>query len=207
MFDYHAELERRTAQFTKYLKRMNRRTHKIARRSCFMIFQDRPPAGEDEPVLEAKRELSRRPVPSTIGGPGGEDDLGGDDGADGADEDWRDDESQIRYIQFSFEWDWFCMDMPQQTLFRPEAEEILRRRRGFFYLEDRPEFTLYGENVEGLDPFRKIYIYGDERLAAEDMAFIFFQLWKFPVGARFYVTAAAFGGPRSCQWEQGTPIE
>jgi hypothetical protein len=94
--------------------------------------------------------------------------------------------------------------MPRQTLFRAEAEQILRRRRGFFYLRDRPEFTLHGEDIDGYDPFRKIYIYRDEESAAEDMAFIFFQIWKFPVDWRFYVTAAAFG--QQTDWERGTPI-
>jgi len=81
----------------------------------------------------------------------------------------------------------------------------VRYRRGFFYLRDRLEFTLKGEDVDGYDPFRKIYIYGDEGTAAEDMAFNFFQAWKFPVDWRFYVTAAAFG--HSTGWERGTPVD
>ena len=96
------------------------------------------------------------------------------------------------------------MDMPLKTLFRAEAEQILRSRKGFFYLRDRPEFTLKEEPVDGFDPFRKVYIYGDEESAAEDMAFIFFQVWRFPVDWRFYVKAGAFSGKKS--WENGLPI-
>ena len=110
-----------------------------------------------------------------------------------------------RFIQFSFENKWFCIDMPIQTLFRPEAEEILRYRKGFFDLADRKQFTLHGEDVEGHDPFRKIYVYGDEESAAEDMAFVFFQVWKFPVESRLFVSSAAFSGKHD--WEQGVPIE
>jgi hypothetical protein len=96
------------------------------------------------------------------------------------------------------------MDIPQDTLFADEAQKIMRRRSGFFYLRDRPQFTLYGEDVDGHDPFRKVYLYGDERSAAEDMAFIFFTIWRFPIDWRFYVTAAAFGdGPT---FESGLPL-
>jgi len=122
------------------------------------------------------------------------------------DDGWRDDDSQSRFIQFSFERDWFCMDMPLQTLYRAEAEQILRSRQGFFYLRDRPQFTLNEEDVEGYDPFRKVYVYGDEDSAAEDMAFIFFQVWRFPVDWQFFVKAAAFGDKKA-EWENGTPIE
>src|SRR5690606_32419972 len=105
----------------------------------------------------------------------------------------REDDSQNRFIQFSIERHWLCLDMPLQTLFRAEAEHILRDRNGFFYLKNRPEFTLTSEDVDGYDPFRKVYVYGDENSAAEDMAFVFFQVWKFPVDWRFYVKSGAFG--------------
>ena len=119
-------------------------------------------------------------------------------------EGWKADHSQNRFIQFSFEYKYFCMDMPRQTLYRPEAEQILRDRSGFFYLEERKQFQLYGEDVEGYDPFRKAYTYGDEMSAAEDTAYIFYQVWKFPIDWTFYVTSAAFGGKHT--WEQGMPV-
>jgi hypothetical protein len=75
-------------------------------------------------------------------------------------EGWKGDDSQARFVQFSFERSWFCMDMPLQTLYRAEAEYILRSRRGFFYLRDRPQFTLQGEDVEDYDPFRKFFFTG-----------------------------------------------
>jgi hypothetical protein len=98
------------------------------------------------------------------------------------------------------------MDMPLQTLYRAEAEKILQSRNGFFYLSDRPQFTLKEEDVDGFEPFRKIYVYGDEESAAKDMAFIFFQVWRFPIDWCFYVTADAFGN-KETNWENSKPIE
>jgi hypothetical protein len=37
------------------------------------------------------------------------------------------------------------------------------------------------------------------------MAFIFFQVWKFPVDSRLFVTSASFNGKH--EWEQGLAIE
>jgi hypothetical protein len=208
MFDYRQELERRIAQFADYLKKMDHRAHEEVCGSCFMIFDEALPENDFEnPSLSetAKPELELV-LPAF-------DDAGissismSDDSSlsDLPDEGWKEDDSQSRYVQFSFERDWFCLDMSLQTLYRPEAEQILRSRMGFFYLRDRPQFTLHEEDVEGYDPFRKIYLYGDEEAAAEDMAFIFFQVWKFPVDWRFFLKAAAFG--KESNWENRMPLE
>ncbi|MGA2255577.1 MAG: hypothetical protein ABSG53_13010 [Thermoguttaceae bacterium] len=42
------------------------------------------------------------------------------------------------------------------------------------------------------NPLQKVYIYRDEESAAEDMAFILFQIWHFPVDSPLYVKAASF---------------
>ncbi len=209
MFDYRQELERRIAQFAGYLRNMHHRAHEEVHGSCFIIFEEQPPSGNSERVA-----LSEAATPALELVQAAFDDAGiasitlADDSLliDLPDEGWREDDSQNRFIQFSFERNWFCLDMPLQTLYRAEAEQILRSRHGFFYLRDRPEFTLKGEDVDGYDPFRKIYVYGDEQSAAEDMAFIFFQVWKFPVDWRFFMTAAAFGD-KETDWEDGTPLE
>ena len=209
MFDYSEELARRTGQFAGYLKKMYHRAHEQVHGSCFIIFEERHPSkGSGEPALTE----TIKPVLELV--VAGFDDAGiasvtiADDSSEIElpDEGWREDDSSSRFIQFSIEKYWFCLDMPLQTLYRAEAEQILRYRKGFFYLRDRPQFTLNEEDVEGYDPFRKVYIYGDEVSAAEDMAFILFQVWKFPVDWRFYVTAAAFGDKKT-DWEDGTPLE
>jgi hypothetical protein len=208
MFDYRAEVERRIEQFAHYLKPMHDRAHEEAHGPCFIIFEERRPggsSGNEELSEEKKLALELVGQAFTDAGIGGSGTLDESVLIDLPDEGWRQDDSQNRFIQFSFERDWFCTDMPLDTLYRPEAEEILRNRQGFFYLRDRKEFTLHEEDVEGHDPFRKVYVYGDEDSAAEDMAYIFFQVWKFPVDSRFYVTAAAFNGKH--EWERGHPIE
>src|SRR5262249_29852767 len=127
-----------------------------------------------------------------------------DVGFDLPDKGWRSDGDGQRFVQFSFERDCFHLDMPRQTLTRDEAQQIVRYRTNFFYLSERKQFTLHGEDVEGYDPFRKVYVYRDEASAAEDMAFILFQVWKFPIDSVIYVTAASFSGKH--QWEDGFPL-
>ena len=207
MSDYRAELDRRIQQFAHYLKLMHNRAFEQVRNCCYIIFEECRPGGvpsggkfsdEEQVALELARQASDAGI-GDIGGP--------DESATTnlPDEGWRQDDSQNRFIQFSIEHDWFCIDLPRKTLYRPEAEQILRRRQGFFYLCARPEFTLYGEDVDGYDPFRKIYIYGDEESAAQDMAYIFFHVWRFPVDFRFYVSAASFNGKH--HWERGLAIQ
>ena len=79
------------------------------------------------------------------------------------------------------------------------------RRPGFFYVKDRPAFAHPKENVPRFNPVRKAYVYGDERTASEDMAFVWFQIWRFPVDWRFFVTAAAFH--ESTNWEREWPLD
>ncbi len=103
----------------------------------------------------------------------------------------------IRFIQFAFEKDWFCMDLPRTTLSRVEAERLRRNRSGFFYVRERPVFSLHDEDANGFDPFRKIYLYGDELTAAEDVMHVFFRVWDLPSAAPIKATSGAFGqGPR-----------
>lgn len=209
MFDYSEELARRIGQFAGYLKKMHHRAHEQVHGSYFIIFEERHPSkGSGESALAE----TIKPVLEFV--VAGFDDAGIDSVTITDDsslielpgEGWKEDDSSSRFVQFSIEKDWFCLDMPLQTLYRAEAEQILRCRKGFFYLRDQPQFTLKGEDVEGYDPFRKVYIYGDEESAAEDMAFILFQVWRFPVDWRFYVRAAAFGDKKT-DWEDGTPLE
>jgi hypothetical protein len=208
MFDYRGELERRIEQFSSYLGLMNGQAHEIAETSCFMIFAERKRGDKDNgDELAESKKLVREFVSEAFGEAGPLGRITSDEAPifELPTEGWRDDNSQKRFVQFSFERNWFCLDMPLQTLYRPEAEQILRDRMGFFYLRDRPEFTLYGEDVDGYDPFRKVYVYGDERSAAEDMAYIFFMAWKFPVDCRLYVSSGSFSGKH--EWEKVDPIE
>lgn len=135
MFDYRQELERRIAQFAGYLRNMHHRAHEEIHGSCFIIFEEQPPSGNSERVA-----LSEAATPALELVQAAFDDAGITSTTldelphfDLPEEGWRQDDSQNRFIQFSFERNWFCLDMPMQTLYRPEAEQILRSRQGFFY--------------------------------------------------------------------------
>ncbi len=54
------------------------------------------------------------------------------------------------------------------------------------------------------EPLQKVYLYRDEESAAEDMAFIVFQVWNFPIDSPLYVTAATFSGKH--RFERGSRI-
>lgn len=176
--------------------------------SChsFIIFDENPldgPGRSDE--REEYRVIVLEPAQAVFG------DIVIDDALDGlslsaqSDSSWRQDDSQHRFVQFSFNLRYFDIDLPDTTLYQAEAEEILQSRRGFFYVKDRPCFEHPGEDVASFNPLRKVYIYGDEREAAEDMAFVWFHVWKFPVDWRFYITAAAFHAKTN--WERGFPLD
>ena len=87
------------------------------------------------------------------------------------------------------------MELPNNTVFPPEVEQILRRSMGFFWAQGRPDLRWVRRCWKDMlkwNPLQKVYLYRDEETAAEDMAFILFQVWKFPVDAPLYVKAAAF---------------
>ncbi len=81
--------------------------------------------------------------------------------------------------------------------------EVLWYRRGFFYGRERYR-DIPRKEIDDFDPFRKFYLYGDEKQAAEDTAFAFFRVWALPVNTRLYVSAASFYTEH--RWERGVPI-
>ena len=89
----------------------------------------------------------------------------------------------------------FAWNLPNATLFPQEAEKILRQRLGFYWAKNRLDLLWVRRNWKDMvkwNPLEKVYLYRDEESAAEDMAFIFFQVWNFPVESPLYVTAASF---------------
>jgi len=192
-----------------YLKKMYERAHYEIGGNCFMIFdEDSSDSLSDFDALSAVATPELELVEAAFDEAGFSSNTLNDDTIriELPDEGWKEDDSQRRFIQFSFNEHWFCMDMPLTTLYRIEAEKILESRNGFFYVRDRPQFELNGDDVDTFEPFRKIYVYGDEDSAAEDMAFIFFQVWRFPIDWCFYVNADAFGDKKA-NWENSTPLE
>jgi hypothetical protein len=193
---YDEELERRTAQFLGFLQRMGPRARIEVKESCFAIFDEEQPGVAGPPQLSArtakKLVLASGPVGSQFSLSSGEDSWP-EDG-------WRDehDPGAKRFVQFAFVNRFFFIDLPRHTLTPDEARRLLRDRRGFFYLKDRPAFgeSMTSEHqIQLHDPFCKVYLHGDEGSAAEDTTYIFFALWHFPVDWRFYFTAFSGGDP------------
>ena len=207
MLDYLAERRRRIAQFAGFLKSMHERAHVEVQGSCFLIFNERPGRAYDAHRLSARRCVTL-PVKARVTGQVG---VGGADAVIKAPavaapvEPWQD-PGPSRFIQFCFRRRWFAMDLPRPTLFTAEAERLIRERDGFFREAERSDAGLSSiEQIMRFDPVFKKYVYGDEDTAAEDAAYIFFDLWRFPVDSRLYVTAAAFRGKK--RWERNVPIE
>jgi len=111
-----------------------------------------------------------------------------------------------RTVQFCFEKDWFAADIPNTNLYPTEAERILKERRGFYREAERPDTGVTTDVVDlvEFDPVGKKYIYGDEHEAAQDMAYVFFDVWEFPPDARLLVSASSFDGP---SWEKDKPLD
>lgn len=209
MFDYQAELRRRIDQFSGYLQKMSRRRHReVKQGDCFIIFTE-----EDESGNSDGDELVESATPVLELAQSGFDDsfnldtefLDGGMEINLPEEGWREEFSQRRFIQFCFEQSSFYLDLPLQTLYRPEPEQILRYRKGFYFRRDTIDSEAHRKFIEDFDPLNKDYIYKDEDSAAEDMAFVLFQVWKFPVESRFWVKAAAFKD--NSDWEWGVPID
>jgi hypothetical protein len=208
MNEYREIRDRRIGQFARYLRLMRRRQQDIASGASFIIFSERgTDHGPDTSVLDRSRAAV---VPIGVSLHGGLDhadpfdvSVGGPPGQPS--EDGYEPDKSHRFIQFSFNPRYFDIDLPNTTLYQPEAAEILACRPGFFYVKDRRQFEHPAEDVPEFDPVRRVYVYGDDRTAAEDMAFIWFAVWKFPVDWRFFVTAAAFH--EDTEWESDWPLD
>jgi hypothetical protein len=74
----------------------------------------------------------------------------------------------------------------------------MAQRPGFDFALNRPLKRL-GERQ--YDPVQKLYPYAQRRAAAEDTAFIFFDLWSTAVDQTIKVHASAFEVAR--RWERG----
>jgi hypothetical protein len=91
----------------------------------------------------------------------------------------------------------FYLDLPDTTI-TPEEAEFLAARPGFGFALNNPQKRL-GERR--FDPVQRQYQYSEHRVAAEDTADLFFDVWQTPLDAFIKVTASAFEASR--RWERG----
>ncbi|MEZ6097122.1 MAG: hypothetical protein R3C03_23345 [Pirellulaceae bacterium] len=92
-----------------------------------------------------------------------------------------------RFLQFAFGEHTLLLDLPSTVITQDESERLLKERSGFFHLLGRPnywpedDFSSFAE----FDPIQRPFIYGDERLAAEEAAFVLYDLWELPLEIGF----------------------
>ena len=202
MTTYLDEKQRRVNQFAEYLRLMGLRRRKVVHDDCFIIFDDSPPEDAKSPKLKESVAIK---VDCLAGGGSA---SGGGEPGESPSNDWHGEEAQPRYLQFAFMQDCFYMELPNNTVFPPEVEQILRGSMGFYWAQDRPDLRWVRgcwKDMLKWNPLQKVYLYRDEESAAEDMAFILFQVWKFPVDSPLYVKAAAFGTDH--RFEHGKRID
>ena len=198
---YTDEKRRRIAQFAQYLRLMGIRRHKVVKDECFIIFEESPPEDAESPKLKESVAIKVNCLAHGGSGSGGE--LGDDVSSD-----FQGGESQPRFLQFAFLQDRFYLELPNNTIFRPEVEQLLRCTMGFFWAKDRPDLWWIRNTWKDMvrwNPLQKVYLYHDEESAAEDMAFIFFQIWRFPVDSPLWIKAASFEGGH--RFENGKRID
>jgi hypothetical protein len=203
--DYRTELGRRIGQFRRYLEPMDRRAHEVAQGTCALVFENRRPDGDFGKQAREERQPALAAVVAAFGevGAAGGPERGGSSLPVLPEEGWREDGGRLRFVQFAFQKDCFYLDLPRQTLSFDEAMEVLWHRAGFFYLRDRPQSAMSGE-IEGFDPFRRVYLYGYEGKAAEDTAFPFFRVWGLPLDSPLYITSRSLEGKQ--EWERDTLV-
>jgi hypothetical protein len=103
----------------------------------------------------------------------------------------EDQHRKSRFVQFWFHAakPYFYVDLPNTTLHPWEASVLLRDRAGFSYARGDADGDASDEAIATFAPVQKRYEYGDERSAAEDLAYILFSLWRTAVEGPLLLTA------------------
>lgn len=198
--DFASEKKRRIEQFARALQPMSHRAAKVVKDCCFLRIEERLSDASAKPALQESKQLERAPA------------LAISDSMDSSYESshpendfpyegWRQDHRTKRYVQFVFLAKHFEIDLPRPTLWPTEAQQLLKYRIGFFFLGERPTAES-ASVIKRFHPLRKAYVHGDHHSAAEDIAYIFFDLWRFPVDSTLYLSSWSI----KTSWDSGRPI-
>ncbi len=202
MFDYAAEKQRRIQQFAHVFEPMHHRTVNVVMDCCFLRIEERENPWSSKRSLEASRVnekvLSNAVIDTLEGSFETTPDIEG-----WSDNGWREDDQSCRYVQCVFLEKHFEIDLPRPTLWPMEAKQLLQRRNGFFFLGERGGAETQASVIERFHPLRKAYVHGDHYSVAEDVAYIFFDLWRFPIDTRLFLST--WGGRN--QWDSGRPLD
>jgi len=121
-----------------------------------------------------------------------------------------------RFIQFAFLQDRFYLELPKSTLAAAEAQRLLTERHGFYWARKHRDYWWVNADWEAMlkwDPLHKLYLYRDEDSAAEDMAFVLYDVWKFPLDQPWYIragcfeTAESFDTGKSLDWARRSSVD
>ncbi len=114
VLNYRAELERRIRQFHRYQEPMDHRAHEEAHGPCYTIFENRHPDGDFGEQAAEERQPALAALTDMFGEGGGfsGSELAKPDVPGLPEEGWRGEYERTRFVQFAFERDWFCMDLP-----------------------------------------------------------------------------------------------
>ena len=200
MTTYSDDKRRRIEQFAEHLRLMGLRRKIVGNDDCYIVFDESAPGGVDAPHVKESAAVKVECLAN--GGPESD-----EDDANPSSPDWSP-EKPFRYVQFAFGQDSFYVDLSLGTLLPHEAEAILQQRGGFYWAKDRQDLIWVRKNWKDVvkwNPLQKVYLYRDELSAAEDLAFIIFNVWKFSVDWPWFVTAASFHSGQS--FEYGKRIE
>ncbi|MFN0018098.1 MAG: hypothetical protein ACKVP0_07560 [Pirellulaceae bacterium] len=103
-----------------------------------------------------------------------------------------------RYAQVAFLGDWFYLELPDMTLSPSEGEKLIQARPAFFYLKDRPDSpsafnaARWAKLVREFNPVHRCYRSGEKLVAAADLAYLWFSLWKVPLDWVFQAKLSYF---------------
>lgn len=189
------EFARRVGQIHGYIGPMYRRSRGVME-FCYTIIKES--FTDDDGVVHRSAAKTRPRVRVLAGLP--------DEAAilHALDAEMEEEYPRNRYVQIGFEEDYFFIDMPVGSLFTDEAEEISASLGGFRRASENPVTPMSAEHVRDFDPLQKFYLYGEELQAAEDVAGIFFGVWRLPETERLYVSSHSSSGKA---WERGEPFE
>lgn len=199
MLEASSERERRTRQIERVLRLASDLRRLDPGGDAFLILDEARPA---EGAGGARRKsAAARPARSLVAAVAGESSIYT------APEPWREPEQDPRdhdgaprFMQFWFSRDWFFIDLPRTTLTATESERLFGERTGFRFVGTGAPPHYSAETVRVFNPVVKLFLHRDERLAAEEAAFIWFDLWRFPSESPLLATARARDGrPPACQ--------
>lgn len=196
MFNVGDERERRTRQFEKVLRFTSvLRSHDAGGDAYVILEELRPgdgPGGPKKAMVAARRGLL---VAAAVGGGTGT--AVGTMEWEAPDAEPCDDDGTPRFAQLWFARDWFFVELPSTTLARAEADRILRERTGFRFIGTGAPLHNTEATVRKFNPFVKLYLHGDERLAGEELAYILFDVLRLPLETGLLATACTpRGTPR-----------